>query len=177
MPWRQWVCYWRHKVIDIGNGVAIARNQAEDVRDKVFEVAFIGNQNPNLLNSNYNPACLHNPDGNWTCWFGGGYFTNAIGDDDATIKLVDENPNFPAKSTRPIRVRQISYGRVASPMRQRHAPKVGDWIYWGGGGVRDDANGFRQFIASTFPRCAMSCGFFRSGFPMRRCRPRTCTRY
>ena len=76
MPWRQWVCYWteghRHR-----SGTAIARNQAEDVRDKVFEVAFIGNQNPNLLNSNYNPACLHNPDGNWTCWFGGGYFTNA----------------------------------------------------------------------------------------------------
>ena len=94
-----------------------ARNQAEGVRDKVFDVGFIGSQNANLLNSNYNPACLHNPDGNWTCWFGGGYFTNMIADDDATIKLVDDNPNYPARSTKPLRVRQISYGGAASPMR------------------------------------------------------------
>ena len=94
-----------------------------------------------------------------------------------TIKLVDENPNFPAKSTRPIRVRQISYGRVASPMRQRHAPKVGDWIYWGGGGVRDDANGFRQFYRIHIPTLRNELRVLQEQLPMRRCRPQTCTRY
>ena len=155
MPWRQWICYWNQKVIDIGSGVPIARNLADGgpggVRDKVFDVSFIGSQNANMLNSNYNPACLHNPDGNWTCWFGGGYFTNMIADGDATIKLVDDNPDYPARSTKPLRVRQISYGGAASPMRLRHSPKVGDWIYWGGAGVRDSQNRFREFYRIHIP--------------------------
>jgi hypothetical protein len=98
MPWRQWVCYWNQKVIDIGSGTAIARNQAEDVRDKVAE------------------------------W----------------------------------------HRRCDSGMRPRSA--TGSTGVAAGYAMTGTDSG--SFIASTFPRCAMSCGFFRSGFQMRPCQRR-----
>jgi hypothetical protein len=153
IPWRQWVWYVGSKIIDIGKGAAIFRNldgSGKTARD-VVDTVYIGHQNPNF-DSNYNPACLVNPTDDWTCYFGGGYFTNSIGSDPPHVNLIDDNPSYPANSAKPLRRRRISYSSsIPSPIYLRHAVKVGDWIYWGGARVRNDGTRFREFYRIHVP--------------------------
>lgn len=151
MPWKQWVCLWRMKVIDIATPAAIDRWESAAActaaygdetllsMTDVFDIDY-GGLIESGINSNYNPACLVNPDSTWTCWFGGGYFGNSIGANPATMKLIDDDPDYPATSSTPLRIRQFAFPSattVASPTYTRHAIKIGDWIYWGGARVRD----------------------------------------
>lgn len=153
MPWRQWVWYASSKIIDIGNGVAIYRNLeggGRTIRDFV-DTTYIGDQNRSF-DSNYNPACLVNPTADWTCYFGGGYFTNSIGAHPPHINLIDQNPKHRANGSPPLRRRRITYApSVPSPVYLRHAVKIGDWIYWGGARVRDDSTRFREFYRIHVP--------------------------
>jgi hypothetical protein len=96
--------------------------------------------------SKYNPATLMNGgDLNFALMIGGGNQANARVSGPRTVAVIDDNPNYPASSTKPLRFRQrwvttAAYPRVPYfPMGySRNMSKVGDWFYWGGCGMDTD---------------------------------------
>jgi hypothetical protein len=95
---------------------------------------------------NYNPACLVNPasDATWTCFLGGGVGNNYPNRRLPTIKVIKKNPNYPGSSSLPyiLKVMKMRQGTgYAGPTHMRHAVKIGNWIYWGGGGVNTTGSG------------------------------------
>jgi hypothetical protein len=151
LPWKQWVCYQGFKIIDIGNGVAIkrwpteadalnARNSSTTLdMTTVFDImkGKVGDPD-SYWKANYNPACLVNPTGTFTMSVGGGYyksFPNGVG---SIVRVIDDNPNYPATSSKPLRLRAWRYSGP-SPTHMRHCVQIGQWIYWGGGGVNPDS--------------------------------------
>jgi len=140
LPWKDWCWLKGMKIIDIGKQKPVVRNGDPATSEGgMVELTLIGSGTANMYHSNYNPACLMNPTDDFTVWFGGGYYRNYRGGAEPTIKLIADNPDFPAKSTKPIRVWQITY-HLPSPIYVRNVSKVGDWVYWGGAGVDEDSN-------------------------------------
>ncbi|PYU20749.1 MAG: hypothetical protein DMG32_21785, partial [Acidobacteria bacterium] len=164
MPWKQWIALWNLKVIDVGANPPAALLRYATAADcaaayavptgldmsLVFDVILGPGALASYVNSNYNPACLVNPDGNFTCWFGGGYYYNYLAGNPPAMHLIDDNPNYPATSSRPLRLRAWTYAGP-SPNSERHAVKIGDWIYWGGGGVSDDFTRGKEFYRVYVP--------------------------
>jgi hypothetical protein len=150
MPWKQWVGLVGQKIIDIATPAAIFRNNDSSgaaFTDRVD--VFTGpDVSVGMWASNYNPACLVNP-GDWekTVYFGGGYYTNYNGGYAPTMKIIDDNPSYPATSSKPLRLRAFAYGSYSTPfpIYGRHAIRIGDWIYWGGAGVSDTLARFNEF--------------------------------
>ena len=66
------------------------------------------------------------------------------------MHLIDDNPNYPAMSPVPLRLRAWVYSGP-SPNMSRHAVKIGDWIYWGGAGVSDDFTRMKEFYRIYVP--------------------------
>jgi hypothetical protein len=111
-------------------------------------------------NTNYNPACWVNPTGTMTGWWGGGYGSSFPGSGNGSVfKLLDDNPNYPGSSTKPLRLRVFRPTGKPSPMLTRHMVQIGDWLYWGGGMV--NADGSSTLYANDTAKFANSGSFYR----------------
>jgi hypothetical protein len=144
------------KIIDIKSPAALFRNadgSGVSFTDKV-EIALLNGASDAMWRSNYNPACLVNPDDNCPpVYFGGGYWTNYSGGRPPSIKILTSNPDYPRRSDKPWLLTVKVYGTAHTPfpIYTRHAVKIGDWIYWGGGGVSDDLKRTREFYRIQVP--------------------------
>jgi hypothetical protein len=104
-------------------------------------------------NTNYNPACWVNPTGTKTGWWGGGYSSSFPGSGNGSLfKLLDDNPNYPATSTKQLRLRVFRPTGAPSPLLTRHMVQIGDWLYWGGGFINNDASGVTKDNNGNFYR-------------------------
>jgi hypothetical protein len=158
LPWKQWVALFgasSHasanlgtKIIDIsGTPAAVFRNNdgsAEEITDYIDVTYPTGSgitsitPNTNYHEANFNPACLVNPNGTETFWFGGGQGSNFPNGTGSLIKILDDDPNYPGSGT-PLRLRIFRPTGAMSPTHMRHMVRIGDWAYWGGGGVNPDS--------------------------------------
>jgi hypothetical protein len=163
LPWRQWVVLVNHKIIDIATPSAVLRWPSEAkclseykagrVLDMstVIEILKASPGWPDSYwRSNYNPACDVNPgSGLFTFTFGGGYFNSFPNGVPSLVRILDDNPDYPSRSTKPLRMRVFSYTGV-SPTHARHAVRVAGHSYWGASGMlnsngRPIASGCNEF--------------------------------
>lgn len=158
LPWKGWVALFGNssaakprtgqKIISIdGTPSAIFRNldsSGQSITDYVDIVYPTGagltaiSPSNRYFNANYNPACWVNPTGTMTGWWGGGYGNSFPRGHGSIFKLLDDNPNYPGSSSKPLRLRIFRPTGAMSPLLMRHMVQIGDWLYWGGGYINPD---------------------------------------
>jgi hypothetical protein len=145
------------KIIDIKAPAALFRNNdgsGMSFSDKV-ETALLNGATAAMWRSNYNPACLVNPDGDCPpLYFGGGYYRNYSGGSPPSMKILSRNPHYPGTSDKAWLLTATVYGTASTPfpIYARYAVKIGNWVYWGGAGVSDDLRRTREFYRIYVPR-------------------------
>jgi hypothetical protein len=158
LPWKGWVALFGDvtlasprkgmKIISIdGTPSAIFRNNdgsGQSITDYV-DITYptgtgltVTSPSNSHVHGNYNPACWVNPSGTMTGWWGGGYGSNYPLGVGSLFKLIDDNPNYPATSTKPLRLRVFRPTGKPSPTHMRHMVQIGNWLYWGGGYINPD---------------------------------------
>ena len=121
------------------NGVTwISRSSNAPGRSTFFdEIDIVGPGSaagPFSMWSKYNAATMMNPgDRPYAVLFGGGNGTNSRNGGPRTVHVIDDNPNFPATSTKPFRFRQRRAPSSVPwfPIYCRNVSVLDDWLYWG----------------------------------------------
>jgi hypothetical protein len=106
-----------------------------DVIDYVKQNPAWGNA---VWRSIYNPACDQNPPANtdFTFNYGGGVWNSFPNGFPTLVRIVDDNPNYPATSTKPLRMRILT-SNIPSPTHMHHGVRVGNYFYWGGTNIHN----------------------------------------
>jgi hypothetical protein len=177
LPWKGWVAlFGGHttvgdpdplggKIIDIDSGTpaAIYRDLDGSTITDYVDVTYPTGTGITAItpagkwhNSNYNPACWVNPTGTITGWWGGGQGNSYPNGDGSIFKLLDDNPNYPATSMKPLRLRVFNPTGAMSPTHMRHMVQIADWLYWGGGYVNPDTGTVNKTYHNRFFRIKVS---------------------
>ncbi len=144
------------KIIDIKAPAALFRNHDGSGKSftDVVDVELLNGASTAMWRSNYNPACLVNPDDDCPpVYFGGGYYRNFSAGNPPSMKILTDNPDYPRRSDKRWTLRVSKYGEFGTPFPNycRHAVKIGNWIYWGGAGVNDDLSRTAEFYRIYVP--------------------------
>jgi hypothetical protein len=181
LPWKGWVALFGsvtaasprlgQKIIDIDSATpaAIFRNNdgSGDTITDYMDVTFPTGTGLTAItpddkyhSGNYNPACWVNPSGTMTGWYGGGQSNSYPNGTGSVFKLLDDNPNYPATSTKPLRLRVFRPTGAMSPTHMRHMVQIGNWLYWGGGYINPDTG---TVVEAT--KLSRTADFFRIYVP------------
>ncbi len=129
------------KVIDIDTDTVIWANVANGPTDPFYtgtmhEIVTVGGGlGVGQYRSVYNAAHMVNPDSgdSFSIDVGGGYFNNFPNGGPSVFRVLDRT-----SATKFFKLRVIRGLGLPTPTHMRHAVRIGNWLYWGGGGINFD---------------------------------------